>query len=193
MGKRKNDKMIDKIATTKKEPSDLANRISYFMRKRDYTSIAIFERQAGVPKDCVRRLLGGFMQSTSAENVSKVAVALGVSVNDLVGRTGDVDMNPLNIAPDAQKPQWIKVGNNAMHPTFKVGDYLLVDYGENAADESGIYAIRKNENVIIRRIVLDRNKILTRCDNSVYEPEREYSAHEIEIAGKVLGVYTVHF
>lgn len=184
---------VKKLTNPKRPPSELAKRIQHYMKQRDFSSIAEFERQARVPKDVVRRLIGGFAMKTTAENVAKIARTLGVPLSDLISESGNIGISALNIAPEAKNPQWESVKSDEMHPTFKSGDYVLVDAGINEIQGSGIYLIKmKDAKVTFRRVDVNSitGKLYVRSDNDKYRAEGECEPKNVNIAGKVIGVYT---
>ena len=178
--------------TSGEKISDLAKRVKHYMDRKGY-SMAELERLAGVNKDVVRRLLGGHMQSTSPENVSKLAVALGITVHELLGLTAGLDIGPINVAPDAGEPKWMPVGTDDMEPTLRSKDYVMADMSIKEVVGSGLYVLEvKKDDFVIRRVArtaMGKGMFVSFDNKDKYPPEGEFPPSKIKIAGKVIGVY----
>lgn len=182
------------IAKFKKELSPIAIKMGILMEKRGFTSNRDLERAAGVPEGIVRKIRGGFVQKPNAINMSKIAKALGVSIDEFTGLSVDqLDISsPVNVAAKAIRPQWFQIGDDEMWPTFKSGDFIMIDFGVNEIAGSGVYAVQTEDSFVIRRLSVNpfNEMVVMSRDNEKYSLEGEFKKQHIQISGKVIGHYT---
>lgn len=105
------------------------------------------------------------------------------------------DKNLLDsIGVKAENLKFIRVPSNAMYPTLQEGDYILFDELRKNIESSGIFAIKINDIVKVKRIIADifQKKVKIICDNvdkqkfPDYEASLEDANANIEILGKVV-------
>ena len=93
-----------------------------------------------------------------------------------------------NAAPDELAV--ITVRGDSMFPTLVDGDTVLVDRTQKAIKRDGIYVIRHDDYVLIKRLQIDpvRNKVTVSCDNRDYPPLPPVDAKDIDVVGRVIWV-----
>lgn len=84
----------------------------------------------------------------------------------------------------------ITVRGDSMFPTLVDGDTVLVDRTQRAIRRDGIYVIRHDDYVLIKRLQIDpvRAKVIVSCDNRDYPPLAPVDAKDIDVAGRVIWV-----
>jgi phage repressor protein C with HTH and peptisase S24 domain len=84
----------------------------------------------------------------------------------------------------------VTVRGDSMFPTLVDGDTVLVDRTQRAIRRDGIYVIRYDNYVLIKRLQIDpaRAKVIVSCDNRDYPPLPPVDAKEIDVAGRVIWV-----
>jgi len=82
----------------------------------------------------------------------------------------------------------IPVRGESMEPTLKGGDNVLVDLTRNVPNDDGMYVIRYDGNLLVKRITIDpiRNEITISSDNKNYAPLKVYDANVVKVAGRVI-------
>lgn len=84
----------------------------------------------------------------------------------------------------------IYVGGDSMEPTFRPGDVVLVDHSQAESGTDGIYVLRRDGHLLVKRIQwlsLTRLKLIS--DNAIYEPilvDVANLSEEFQIVGRVV-------
>jgi len=88
---------------------------------------------------------------------------------------------------DPERLILMEVSGDAMEPTLRHGDLALADLRENHASVDGLYVLRQNGALAVKR--LQRSgvgaRLIVRSDNSAYPPI-EIPAAQIKIVGRVI-------
>ena len=80
----------------------------------------------------------------------------------------------------------VRVRGNSMEPTFRHGDFVIVDYSKDYIDIDGIYVITIDNEVMIKRVaVIGNNKLRIISDNPQYGAF-EVDKNEVIVNGKVV-------
>lgn len=83
----------------------------------------------------------------------------------------------------------INAAGDSMEPTIRSGDLLLIDNSVNLLEDDGVYAIRVNEFLSVKRLQLNyEGGIEIRGDNPLYNTQTidQSTADRIQIVGRVL-------
>jgi phage repressor protein C with HTH and peptisase S24 domain len=88
---------------------------------------------------------------------------------------------------DPERLILLEVSGDAMEPTLRHGDLALADLRENHARVDGLYVLRQNGDLAVKR--LQRRgvgaRLIVRSDNFAYPP-MEIPAAQIKIVGRVI-------
>jgi len=84
----------------------------------------------------------------------------------------------------------ITVRGDSMSPTLIDGDTVLVDRSQRAIRREGIFVIRHDGLLLVKRLQIDpgRKKVIVSCDNRDYPPLAPVDAKQIDVAGRVIWV-----
>lgn len=84
----------------------------------------------------------------------------------------------------------ITVSGDSMHPTLSDGDKILVDTRENKPVRDGIYVIRTDEALSVKRVSVhpSSGRITVKSDNPLYESWAGCKPGEIAVIGRVIWV-----
>jgi len=77
----------------------------------------------------------------------------------------------------------LEVVGDSMEPTFRNGDLIMADRNKIYDKQDGIYVVKRNSELMVKRIQFLDNEFLVISDNKLYPP---YKTREIEIIGKVI-------
>ena len=83
----------------------------------------------------------------------------------------------------------VVVEGDAMHPTLKSGDEVLIQrYVAHEQLRDGIYAIRADAGLLVRRIAIEptRNRLSVITDNALYPNSESVPKRTMQIVGRVL-------
>ncbi len=102
----------------------------------------------------------------------------------------------------AFKPEWLRtvtlaptdrlglitVYGDSMIPTLLNGDTILVDFTQSRPDRDGIYVLRRDDTVQVKRVSIHpATGLLTiRSDNDAYETWHDVQSAAVNIAGRVI-------
>ena len=81
----------------------------------------------------------------------------------------------------------IFAGCESMQPTFKAGDFLLVDTLETNIKD-GVYVFRINDRLFIKRLQVLPDKIMAISDNAKYLPF-DIDTNEVEVIARVIDLW----
>jgi Peptidase S24-like len=89
---------------------------------------------------------------------------------------------------DTTKLTVISVTGDSMYPTLSDGDDILVDTSETAPTHDGIYVLRRDETLHVKRLSFNpANKTLTiRSDNPLYQSWSDCKPGDINVVGRVV-------
>ncbi|MBM3482891.1 MAG: helix-turn-helix transcriptional regulator [Alphaproteobacteria bacterium] len=84
----------------------------------------------------------------------------------------------------------ITVHGDSMAPTLIDGDTVLVDRSQRAVRRDGIFVIRHDGLLLVKRLQIDpgRGKVIVSCDNRDYPPLAPVDSKHIDVAGRVIWV-----
>jgi phage repressor protein C with HTH and peptisase S24 domain len=84
----------------------------------------------------------------------------------------------------------IEASGDSMFPTIANGDQLLVDLTQTTPREDGIYVLRIDDDLIVKRVVVDpvRRQAHIGCDNRAYEPLHPVDLEDLHVAGRVIWI-----
>ena len=172
----------------------LGRRIARLMDASGYMTYKNFEEQAGVRRDCVRKLCTGYTKSLRSDEVLKVAKMFGMSAEELADIKSD-DENPIvstaMLVPDAKHPVWMQVKSDEMEPTLPAGTFVLVDSDVESFVSSGVYLTGKRDLPVFRRLSLMVNgQIRVACDNPRYQYAEEVPIESLRVYGRVSGTFS---
>jgi phage repressor protein C with HTH and peptisase S24 domain len=94
-----------------------------------------------------------------------------------------------NLIPsyDIKHLEAIRVTGDSMEPTLSDSDIILLNRANNSVTKEGIYVLRSENGVLVKRVLaLTNGELMIISDNSIYPPER-VKANSVEIIGKVIG------
>ncbi len=82
----------------------------------------------------------------------------------------------------------ITVRGDSMFPTLADGDTVLVDRTQKTVRRDGIYVIRFDDFVLVKRLQIDpvRAKVTISCDNRDYPPLEPVDSGSIDVEGRVI-------
>lgn len=82
----------------------------------------------------------------------------------------------------------IMVSGDSMTPTLYDGDHILVDLTQKSIRNDGIYVLRNDDMILVKRISLNPvTKLCTiKSDNSFYESWEGLKSDELDILGRVI-------
>lgn len=84
----------------------------------------------------------------------------------------------------------IYVGGDSMEPTFRPGDVVLVDHSQAESGTDGIYVLRRDGHLLVKRIQwLSLTSLKLISDNAIYEPilvDVASLSDEFQIVGRVV-------
>ena len=155
----------------------------------DDSDIAQLSVHFGVPA----AVFGGDEVPESA-GLSTVAIpVLGAAdADDSLGRVRLVDeawLRSLNHKPTGVSI--VRVEGDAMYPTLRDGDEVLIQrYLANENPRDGLYVIRADTGLLVRRIALEpaRNRIAVLTDNPNYPNWDSLMRNAIQIVGRVIWI-----
>ena len=95
----------------------------------------------------------------------------------------------LAIAP-LEKFTVLEASGDSMVPTIADGDHLLIDTSQNDPRRDGIYVIRLDDELLVKRVTVDpaRRTVTISSDNPCYRPIESLPLAEIEVAGRVIWI-----
>ncbi|MDX2074682.1 MAG: S24 family peptidase [Alphaproteobacteria bacterium] len=84
----------------------------------------------------------------------------------------------------------IAVEGDSMQPTLSPEDTVLIDMTQLTPKKDGIYVLRYNESVLVKRIQIDpvRRTATILSDNPAYPPINHIMPEEISVIGRVLWI-----
>jgi len=84
----------------------------------------------------------------------------------------------------------ITVRGDSMFPTLVDGDTVLIDRTQRAIRRDGIYVIRYEDYVLIKRLQIDpvRGKVIVSCDNRDYPPLPPVDPADVDVEGRVIWI-----
>lgn len=110
------------------------------------------------------------------------------SIVDSLAFKRDFLRNELSAGPDDL--YLIHVEGDSMEPTLRAGDVILVDHRRTTADREGIYVIRMDDALLVKRLQRQPGgRLVATSDNGVYAPfEIDLKATEdgLAIIGRVV-------
>ena len=82
----------------------------------------------------------------------------------------------------------IRVSGDSMLPTLSDGDEIMVDLSYNTPGREGIYVIRMDDALLVKRITIDHNKGLLNIlsDNPIFESHYDMKPSNLTVLGRVL-------
>ncbi|MBF0094311.1 MAG: LexA family transcriptional regulator [Alphaproteobacteria bacterium] len=82
----------------------------------------------------------------------------------------------------------VLVSGDSMEPTLRDGDQILVDRSVNAVSRDGVYAVRFNDNLLVKRITVDirSGHFTVASDNTRYDSFHDVQSEELRIIGIVV-------
>lgn len=82
----------------------------------------------------------------------------------------------------------IMVRGDSMFPTLVHGDHILIDFTQKAPNQDGIFVIRLNEVLQVKRITLhpSTGRLTVSSDNPAYTAYRDLEPASVEVAGRVI-------
>lgn len=175
-----------------KKTSPLGRKMYMLIRAANFDYIKDFEQISGVRPDSIRRLIGGYTKSLPYPDLEKAAKALKISVNELMNDNGaENTISTASLVPGAINPCWFQVHSDEMLPTLKSGDNVLVDIGIRNFSGAGIYLLGLPHVPTFRRISLNplNGRVKVNADNSTYDYSEETDISELQINGKVIGIF----
>lgn len=92
------------------------------------------------------------------------------------------------IAPNKKSLVGYEQADDSMSPTINSSDYIIYDTSDKIIVENCIFIIKRNSKHLVRRIVFDKNGVITyRCDNleKVKYPDT-YTLQNDKILGRVI-------
>ncbi|MDR2337716.1 MAG: helix-turn-helix domain-containing protein [Deltaproteobacteria bacterium] len=190
----KREKILKK-ETVPTETEALIKNLKLYMKKRGFDLLADLAQKSGVSYEILRKIMTGHVKYPKHEHVIKLANALQIPAGELLDSEEKIITN-INIAPNAIIPKWVKLTGDEMYPTFKPDDSVLVDFGINKIDKSGIYVIPTiGDNYGFRRVEVDliAEKALIKCDNEKYTIKTEMKIKDVKILGRVIGSFVNYF
>lgn len=155
----------------------------------DDSDIAQLSVHFGVPA----AVFGGDEVPESA-GLSTIAIPVlgGTDADDSLGRVRLVDEAWLRSL--SHKPTGVsivRVEGDAMYPTLRDGDEVLIQrYLANENPRDGLYVIRADTGLLVRRIALEpaRNRIAVLTDNPSYPNWDGLMRNAIQIVGRVIWI-----
>lgn len=147
-------------------------------------------------------VLGGSATSAPVRSDSLVLVPLlDVRAAAGAGAVNDLEMED---APIAVQASWlrsiargsidelsmIQVQGDSMNPTLSDGDRILVDRGDRERLRDGIYVLRVDDALIVKRLCLNplSQTLSIRSDNPAYPSWEECPPDRVDIVGRVIWV-----
>ncbi len=84
----------------------------------------------------------------------------------------------------------LEANGDSMVPTISDGDHLLVEMTQSAARRDGIYVIRLDDELLIKRVTVDpmRRTVTISSDNPVYKPIESVPITDVQVAGRVIWI-----
>ena len=84
----------------------------------------------------------------------------------------------------------LEANGDSMVPTISDGDHLLVDMTQSAARRDGIYVIRLDDELLVKRVTVDpmRRTVTISSDNPVYKPIESVPLTDVQVAGRVIWI-----
>ena len=79
----------------------------------------------------------------------------------------------------------IHVIGDSMEPTLKEGDIIMGDKSRSNTSKDGIYIVKKDDRLIIKRIQFQGDVVLIKSDNKFYDTYT-VPASELEVVGKAV-------
>lgn len=117
----------------------------------------------------------------------------GVEVADGLSLIGDIAVSPewmrKNLGRAGSGFVIVAVASNSMEPTLAEGSSVIVDRKRIDIDGDGIYALRRDRDLLVKRLQKKLNgKLMVISDNPLYPPEelREEDAENLAVIGRVV-------
>lgn len=176
----------------KRNVSPLGKKLHQLIRAANYDYIKDFEKESGVRPDSIRRVIGGYTKSLPFSDLQKVAIALKISVQELMTGSSDGEtIATCNLVPGAKEPCWYSVHSDEMEPTLKSGDNVLIDTGIRTVVEAGIYLLGTQSSIAFRRISYNpvTGKLQVAADNKAYSDFDEVEPEKLSIRGRIIGIF----
>ena len=84
----------------------------------------------------------------------------------------------------------ISVSGDSMEPTLHNGDNILIDRTIQKPIDDGIYVLRFDDCLLVKRIAIDpvRRKLTVASDNSLYPPIQDVDPDQVAVVGRVVWV-----
>ena len=104
---------------------------------------------------------------------------------DTLAFRADFLRNELNAGKDDL--YLIHVEGDSMEPTLRAGDVILVDHRRTTPDREGIYVIRMDDALLVKRIQLQPgNRVVAISDNSAYKSFELPTQDGVAVIGRVV-------
>lgn len=192
------DRLIKEKGETYAAVSRLLSRNSAYIQqfiKRgspaqlDESDIAQLSSHFGVPE----ATLGGEDRANATELASVAVPVLGQLVEESTpARFRLVDQAWLRtISARPTSVSLVPVKGDAMRPTLQNGDEVLIErYLANERLRDGLYALRADTDILVRRIALEprRNRISVLNDNPAYPNWKDLQRNTVQIVGRVIWI-----
>jgi len=82
----------------------------------------------------------------------------------------------------------ITVSGDSMEPTLRNGDLIIVDMSQNLPTTHGVYVVRKDTEILVKRVQLRNDTAVLYSDNNLYRDiEVNLQCSNFSIIGKVVG------
>jgi len=83
----------------------------------------------------------------------------------------------------------VQVDGDSMEPTLRDGDWVLIDTDQHSLEREGIFALRIETTVWIKRISLNlRERLIQIISDNQFYPMKEIEENEIQTLGRALAV-----
>lgn len=138
-------------------------------------------------------MLGGEDRANATELASVTVPVLGQLVEEgMPARFRLLDQAWLRtISARPTSVSLVQVKGDAMRPTLQNGDEVLIErYLANERLRDGLYALRADTDILVRRIALEprRNRISVLNDNPAYPNWKDLQRNTVQIAGRVIWI-----
>ncbi|MFZ5609869.1 MAG: S24 family peptidase [Pseudomonadota bacterium] len=82
----------------------------------------------------------------------------------------------------------LRVEGDSMHPTLAHGDQIMIDIGERRGVRDGIYVIRADGALLVKRISVhpSTRRLAIKSDNPAYEAWHDCDPNQVDIIGRVI-------
>ena len=134
----------------------------------------------------------GEMLSSSPSHPSEIITLDGTPSSNLPFNSIQVNSAWVKSALHTESIERLKlffVNDDAMTPTFKRGDFLLIDTHINAVENDGVYLIKSKAGTFLKRININLDGSLTiKVDNPIHHQEviADLKEKGVKIIGKAL-------